>query len=215
MMAFGFTGPHQVAQPLPDILTRDRFTINATMPAGARAEDRSHMLRALLIDRFKLRYHVEHVAVDGFALTMARQDRALGPQLHRSAVDCPQRLAARARKEEPPPLPAGAKECAPPHGGPGSISITSMPIDLLRTMLSGHLGSPVADETGLSGAFDADLRYALPAGRTASANELPPAVDGEPSIFTAVQEQLGLRLVRRKVPVDRLVIDHAESPDPD
>ena len=58
--------PYQVAGPLPDLMTREKFTINALMPAGAPVSDRALMVRALLVDRFKLRYHVERSDTDEF-----------------------------------------------------------------------------------------------------------------------------------------------------
>lgn len=214
-LAFGLEGPHQIAQPLPDLLTRERFTINAVMPAGAPAADRSRMLRALLIDRFKLRYHVERSEADGFTLTLARRDRALGPNLRPNAVDCSQRLATRLQGQTLPPQPAGTADCAPPQIGPGSITLGGMSLQLLVGILSRQIGAPVVDQTGLTGTFDVELRYSLPA-RGPVAPDVPPSiVDDTPSIFTAVQEQLGLRLSRTRVPVDRLVIDHIERPEPD
>ena len=69
------------------------------------------MLRALLIDRFKLRYHIEHGVTDGYTLTLARADGRLGPKLRASAVDCAARLAAAAQKQPVPPLPPGATAC--------------------------------------------------------------------------------------------------------
>ena len=73
---------------LPDLILRDRFSINARMPAGAAPADLALMMRALLIDRFKLRYHVDRKEEDGYVLTLARRDgrlesRSRKPQRHR------------------------------------------------------------------------------------------------------------------------------------
>jgi uncharacterized protein (TIGR03435 family) len=208
--------PYQVAMPLPDLITRERFTINAQAPAGTAPADRGLMVRALLIDRFKLRYHIDRGETDGYALTVARRDGRLGSSLRPSTVDCQSRLAARARKEDVPPLPDGAAECGV-RNGPGSIDFGGMPIDALITMLSNQAGAPVVNHTGLSGNFDAKLRFALGSAGPPPPNAPPPsaAIDDAPSLFTAVQEQLGLKLTPAKAPLDRLVIDHIEPPDPD
>jgi uncharacterized protein (TIGR03435 family) len=209
-MAFGVS-PYQVAGPLPDFLTRERFTINASMPAGAPVSDRALMVRALLVDRFKLRYHVERRDTDGFALTIARRDGTLGSQLRPSTADCAARMAARTRNEPPAPMPPGAAECGV-RNGPGLIQFGGMPVQSLVTMLSNQVGKPVVDQTQLPGSFDVDLRFASVGPRPE--NSLAP-VDEATSLFTAVQEQLGLKLTPARVPMDRLVVDHVERPDPD
>ena len=215
MLAFDVR-PYQVAMPLPDLITRERFTINAKMPPEAALLDLRLMVRALLIDRFKLRYHVDRSETDGYALTVARRDGRLGPSLRASTVDCQKRLAARAGKQDLPPLPDGAAECGV-RNGPGSIDFGGMPIDMLINMLSNQAGAPVVNQTGLTGNFDAKLRFALASAGPPPPNAPPPsaAIDDAPSLFTAVQEQLGLKLTPAKAPLDRLVIDHIERPDPD
>jgi len=214
-MAFGLQ-PYQLGSPLPDLIQFERFSIAARMPDGAAPADRGLMVRALLIDRFKLRYHIERREEDGYVLTMARRDGRLGPKLRASSADCPARLAALRQKQEPPPLPPGAAECGV-RNGPGVINFGGMPISMLPGMLSNQTGKQVIDQTGLSGNFDVDLRFSLGSvgpPRTRPDGQ-PPAPDDAPSIFTAVQEQLGLKLEPGKAPVDRLVIDHIERPDPD
>jgi uncharacterized protein (TIGR03435 family) len=213
-MAFGVR-PYQVAGPLPDLITRERFTINAQMPAGATGPERALMVRALLIDRFKLRYHIDHGETDGYALILARRDGRLGPALHASAVDCQTRLAAQARNEAVAPLPEGTAACGV-RNGRGLIDFGGMPMASLITMLSTQAGAPVVDNTGLSGNFDVKLQFSAGSAGPPAPNAPPPSpVDDTPSLFTAVQEQLGLRLTPTRVPLDRLVIDYIERPDPD
>lgn len=103
---------YQLAGPLPDLVTREPFTIDARMPAVSTAAELRLMLRSLLIDRFKLRVHVESREQDAYALTLARGDGRLGPQLRPSRVDCPARMEAQRRNEPLPPLPEGSKPCA-------------------------------------------------------------------------------------------------------
>ena len=215
MMAFNVR-PYQIATPLPDLITRERFTINAQSPAGATGPERMLMVRALLIDRFKLRYHVDRSETNGYVLTVARRDGRLGPTLRPSAVDCPARQAAQARKEPVAPLPDGAAACGV-RNGRGLIEFGGMPVEALISMLSTQAGAPVVDNTGLSGNFDVKLQFSPGSAGPPPPNAPPPssAVDDAPSLFTAVQEQLGLKLTPAKVPLDRLVIDHIERPDPD
>jgi uncharacterized protein (TIGR03435 family) len=86
----------------------------------------------------------------------------------------------------------------------------------LALNLSPRLGRMVLDRTGLNGSFDLDLVWTPVAPADASANGVPTAsVDVGPSIFTALQEQLGLKVESTKGPVDVLVIDHIERPTPD
>jgi uncharacterized protein (TIGR03435 family) len=215
LMAFG-ARPYQIADPLPELIARERFTINAQAPAGTSNADRMLMVRALLIDRFKLRYHIDRNEANGYALTVARRDGRLGPTLRASRVDCQERMAAEARKEPLAPLPDGAAACGV-RNSRGSIDFGGMPIDMLITMLSTQAGAPVVNQTGLSGNFDVKLRFAVGSAGPPASDATPPssAVDDAPSLFTAVQEQLGLKLTPAKVPLDRLVIDHIERPDPD
>jgi uncharacterized protein (TIGR03435 family) len=173
------------------------------------------MVRALLIDRFKLRYHIERREEDGYALRLARRDARFGPNLHASTVDCPARRAARSENRDVPPLPAGALECGMRNAA-GVINFGGVPMSVFVEMLSNQTGRQVVDRTGLSGNYDVDLRFSVDSQRPrGSADRQPPAPDDAPSIFTAVQEQLGLKLEPGRAPVDRLIIDHIERPDPD
>jgi uncharacterized protein (TIGR03435 family) len=87
----------------------------------------------------------------------------------------------------------------------------------LITMLSTQAGAPVVDNTGLSGNFDVKLQFSPGSAGAPAPNAAPssPAADDAPSLFTAVREQLGLKLTPTRVPLDRLIIDHIERPDPD
>jgi uncharacterized protein (TIGR03435 family) len=213
-MAFGVR-PYQLGT-LPDLIQRDRFSINARIADGTAPADAQLMVRALLIDRFKLHYHVERKEEDGYVLMLARRDGRLGPKLHGSSVDCQARLAAQRQKQELPPQPPGTVECGI-RNGPGVINFGGMPFSLLVQMVSNQSGKQVVDGTGLTGNFDVELRWSLEstgAPRVNAGGEAPAPGDA-PSIFTAVQEQLGLRLQPGKAPIDHLVIDHIERPDPD
>jgi uncharacterized protein (TIGR03435 family) len=214
MMAFNLRGFYQLG-PLPDLVRRERFTIDARMADGAPRADVPLMVRALLIDRFKLKYHVERKEEEGYALTLARHDGRLGPKLRASTVDCPARLSARQRNQDVPPLPAGALECGMRNAA-GVINFGGVAMSVFVQMLSNQTGRQVVDQTGLSGNYDVDLRFSPDSPRPrASADSQPPAPDEAISIFTAIQEQLGLKLEPARAPVDHLIIDHIERPDPD
>jgi uncharacterized protein (TIGR03435 family) len=95
--------------------------------------------------------------------------------------------------------------------GPGGVRGAAAPISNLTGLLSQQLGRTVIDRTGLTGKYDFVLKWTPDtAYHVESDNDGPP--DG-PSLFTAVQEQLGLRLESAKAPVEFLVIDHVEKPD--
>lgn len=196
--------PSQLTGQVPNAAVQERFTVEGRMPVTTTTTDLKLMLRALLIDRFKLRVHVESREQDAYALMLARRDGQLGPRLQPSRVDCRARTEAQARNQPVPPLPTGSKPCAF-NAGPGSLTMAGWPITTLMAVL-GQAGRPVIDNTGLPGTFDVELRWAPDAGAAAG---------DAPSLFTAVQEQLGLKLEPARTTVDYLVIDHVERPSPD
>jgi uncharacterized protein (TIGR03435 family) len=102
---------------------------------------------------------------------------------------------------------------------PGFVMGGGIQLSQLLTTLSQFVRRTVVDRTGLKGDFDIDLKWTpdqMPAGPPPpGAPPLPPIDPNGPSIFTAVQEQLGLKLESSKDAVDVLVIDHIEAPTPD
>ena len=102
--------------------------------------------------------------------------------------------------------------------GPGQVTGGGMPITQLALMLSQMTQRIVEDRTGLTGNFDIDLTFTperMPQGPPPPGVQLPPIDPNGPSVFTAVQEQLGLKLESTRGPVEVLVIDHVERPTPD
>ena len=177
------------------------------------------MLRSLLAERFKLAIHQEKRELPAYALLLARSDGRLGPQLSSSSVDCAKLAAERGRGGPPPPLPAADR---PPCGmrvSPGMIVGGGFPLSQLVTSLSQFVRRTVVDRTGLKGNFDIELKWTpdqMPSGTPPPGGPPLPAIDPNgPSIFTALQEQLGLKLESTKDAIDVLVIDHIELPSPD
>ena len=195
------------------------FDITATFPVDPpRSEDdRRAMLRTLLAERFGLKTHREKREVPIYALVMARRDGALGPQLVRSTIDCEQWIA-----EKRPQIGAGSSSPVAPGGKRPVcqmlttrrfISAGTQTMQQLADVLQVLSGRPVANRTGLAGTFDFDLQWTSgPVAPAPGAN--PPADDG-PSIFAALQEQLGLRLESGRDTFDVVVVDAVQRPTPD
>ena len=118
-------------------------------------------------------------------------------------------LAEKTPRSGPPPCSFGATA--------GRLIGTGVTLTMFANVLSGFVGRNVVDRTGLNGSFDMELTY-----DPASAAKAPPGTpagpttrdDTAPSIFTALQEQLGLKLESTRGAVDVLVIDAAERPTP-
>jgi uncharacterized protein (TIGR03435 family) len=187
----------------------DRFDVNAKAAAPASREQLQLMLRTLLADRFKLVVHTETRVEPVYALVLARRDGSLGPGLHSATTDCATLRAAAAATG---PL-RGAGPCG--LGGlPGNMHVRGLGIEQLAGMLQRDAGRRVVNKTGLTGNFDWDLAWTPQAfQQTPFDRERFPSIDPDgPSIFTAIEEQLGLKLQPDKDEGEVLVIDHVEQP---
>jgi uncharacterized protein (TIGR03435 family) len=209
----------------PGWLDSDRFDIVAKSDANLAPVQTRVMLRALLAERFKLSVHTETRDLPRYALVLARADGKLGPQLRRTGADCtqaPEWLGIGPPPVRAPPLRGsprsfgGAGEDAPCRSvGPGSggaIRFRGITLEAFAKFLAMPVRRPVIDRTGLSGDFDIELEMTAELGPPPPPPGLPDQVDraSAPSIFTALQEQLGLRLDSQRGPVDVLVIDRVE-----
>lgn len=203
---------------LPNWAVSERFDIEATVGESERdrASDpseayarRRDMLRTMLVERFGLRIRQAPVDSQGYALRV-EANRGPGPQLRGSSGDCEDDAAARPRP--PGPRDVSASECFIRSPASGSIIGRGVTIGRLASALSASLGVVVLDETGMQGLHDFQLSWApepLADGVDVSAPSSLPT-----SVFTAVREQLGLRLEPRTVPEGSIVIERLERPTP-
>lgn len=197
---------------LPKWTETEAYDIIATGGlARATLDDRRTMKVALLAERFSFRGRVEMRDRPAFDLVKARGDGRLGPGLVPYEVDCHTvALAARdaATNGAPPPPESVGTECSVRVGRGGVVG--AMPIWLLASALRSAAGREVVDKTGITGTFRVNLTFAQPATAGADA----PTADTLPSIFTALQEQLGLRLEPSRAPMRVLVVERIERPTP-
>jgi uncharacterized protein (TIGR03435 family) len=188
----------------------DRFDVNAKADVPSSREQLQAMMRSLLADRFKLTAHTEPRETPIFALVLARRDGKLGPKLHPATTDC-QTLRQRT-KIRPGVDPCGRLG----EVGLGVMMARGLTLDALG-MLKFDVDRLVENKTGLSGIFDWDLTWTPQVFLQRSFDrDRFPAIDPDgPSIFTALQEQLGLKLEAQKGSTSVLVIDHIEHPTAD
>jgi uncharacterized protein (TIGR03435 family) len=194
----------------PAWLNKERWDISANGGPNS-PDDVLIALQQLLTDRFALGVHRETQQLPIFALVLARSDGRLGPQLKRSPVDC---AAMKAEAAKTGVIPPDAPRLCNVQGRVGSIRMGGSPLSEFIPILSERLQRTVVDRTGLTGPFDLTLTYTPDPSQIAPGALAPgdqPTLDPNgPSIFTALQEQLGLKLEATRAPVEVLVIDHAE-----
>ena len=209
----------------PDWIDTERYTVTGKMADGTQAA-LFVMIENLLKDRFKLVTHRETRELPVYNLVLARGDRRPGPAFKESPAPCVAELTERfeaVRRGEP--LPRTPTDCMRVQLGLDTVGMTGTPIGTLANSLTQLVGRPVIDRTGLTSFYDLTLKWALdtsgnptpfglPAGVMPQAPP-PPADPDAPNIFTAVQEQLGLKLEAGRGPVEVVVIDRLEKPTPD
>ena len=214
--------PDWVSTERYDIIAKGEGEFGPPAPGGGLGRQQL-MLQSLLEERFKLKPRRETRQLPIYALVLARQNGKLGPALKPSAIDCQALAAARKQGAAPPDPPkAGERPQCGTHMGFGRIA-GGMPMTSLARLMSDVVQRSVIDSTGLAGDFDLELswtpdqlpsRPGMPADQPFRMNGVVIDPNG-PSIFTAVQEQLGLKLDATRGPVEVLVIDHIERPTPD
>ena len=202
-----FTGRNRI-EGGPEWLNSTRFDIEARWAGNPTTEERWSMVRAMLADRFGLVTHIEKREMSVYSLTVTKPAPRRG--LRASKAVCP------TTSGPPPPPPPGAKpsNCGV-HLGPEGLTGDGASMWQLASVLGNlpSVGRPVVDRTGLPGLYDFTVAYtrAAPPSPTSAG---PPQLGDGPSIFTALEEQLGLELEATRAPVDLLIIDRAAMPRP-
>jgi uncharacterized protein (TIGR03435 family) len=178
----------------PEWMSTERFDIEAKPDADTPLTELGPMLRALLVDRFKLAVHNEQRELPVFALVSLRGNGQGAPGLRDTA--CPVSLEVDLSRPQ-------TERCANVSQGRGRLTLRGMPLAQQLLFLGPAVNRTIVDKTMLDGRYDIDLTWTPELSATA-----PDAV----SVFTALQEQLGLKLESAQGPVDVLVIDHVERP---
>jgi uncharacterized protein (TIGR03435 family) len=142
------------------------------------------MVQSLLADRFQLALHRDQKEMRVYLLVPA--GNGVTPKRTGDAVDRETSM----------------------HDGKGFLAATKIDMPMLARDLSGEVGIPVLDRSNLSGVYDIRLEW------NPDEDTSEPAADTKASIFTALQEQLGLKLETGRAPVDVLIVDHAEKASP-
>jgi uncharacterized protein (TIGR03435 family) len=206
--------PEYLISGAPDWIRSERFDIEARAPANviptgltarARTDFTRRMIQSMLADRFKLAVHRETKEMPIYELTVSKD----GPKLRKAQNNaCSDGQACHAWGPGNP----GMRE-----GFPG----TSVDMDDLVDMLMGYTDRPIVNKTNIQGLFDIRLQWnPLPLTQQAATprDDVPRErvvnadVSSLPDLFTAVQEQLGLKLESRRGPIETIVIDHVERP---
>jgi uncharacterized protein (TIGR03435 family) len=205
----------------PSWINSERYDIDAKeedslveelqkLPPDQRAEQIRLRVQSLLADRFKLTLHRETKELPVYALVIAKN----GPKLQE----------AKSGDTYPKGMKGldGRAHAGMMRMGRGQLTGQAIPLASLVHMLSQQLGRTVLDKTGLKGNYDFALQWTPdqsqpamlmgPEGGKPGTDNAPPPESSGPSLFTAIQEQLGLKLESQKGPVEILVIDHVEKP---
>ena len=207
----------------PGWVNQTAFAVEGVASEVATPRQLRLMLQTLLEERFALKVRTEITSVDMLTLVIARNDGALGPKAKTWSGACPGVMPAlylQAQRRPLQNLPASEAidptmaEC-PSGYRAGGISLDGVTMATVAEVLSlpparPALGALVSDQTGLTGRYTMELDYPFPQQRPADA--AAPADFGLPSLFTAVQEQWGLRLVRGKGPFRLVTVESAQLP---
>lgn len=199
-----------------DVVAQAEGTLSPTPPGGPPGQAQL-MMQRLLEERFRLSVHTEARAMPVYALALVRSDGRLGPRIRRADRDCLALMTAAPGgvPVAPPQLPDGRPACGARRDGAGRVLAGGADMRMLASqLLAGQVDRLVIDRTGLQGAYDFDLEYALDATERGGALSPDPAtvVADRPSLFTALEEQLGLTLRPTRAPIDVTVIDRVSPP---
>jgi uncharacterized protein (TIGR03435 family) len=183
MWAYGLKA-YQISGP--SWIAEEWYDVNAKAAEPASEERMRAMLQSLLAQRFSLVSHVDTRSLPIYLMAVAKNGPKIKPV---ESEDTPKYF--------------------PQRRGLRAVHIT---MQMLAERLSDKLDRPVTDTTGLRGAYDIKLEWAPDETVSTSPDPAAVAVDLGPAIFTAIQEQLGLKLEPAKGPVEMFVIDRIERP---
>jgi uncharacterized protein (TIGR03435 family) len=185
LWAYGIADDRDNALNGPDWLPTEHFDIQATFATDANVDNVRRMTQNLLADRFKLALNSVTTERKVYALVIAKN----GPKIH-PVDDDGQRTTSSAS---------------------GRLEAHKIAMTKLADLLTRILDRPVVDSTGLAGVFDFNLQWSPDeTQRIASVEDIGAEVGSVPSLFSALQEQLGLKLESRNQPTKVLVVDHVE-----
>jgi uncharacterized protein (TIGR03435 family) len=190
----------------PEWVRTQYFEIEARPGREVSRQESGAMLRQLLADRFRLMVRGQSTELQAHVLEMARPDARLGPGIRRTEGEC-------IKVSSPPMSQRELRAAQPvPCGFASSGGFTAgggVPVTMLLASLSLALGTDVVDRTGLSGSFD----FYIPTPRSGTSPAITPDAN-EMSVFTIVEEHLGMRLRREQVATGTLMIERVEQPAP-
>ena len=206
-------GPSWISSEKYDIEAKEPDSVVQELeklPPDQRSKLLRSMLQSLLADRFKLKLNHETRELPAYALVVAKN----GPKIHEAKPGDTYPNGIKG--------PDGQGHAQMMRMGPGQLTGQGLPMLGLVHLLSQQLGRDVLDQTGLKGNYDFTLTWTPeqgemmmprgPEGGNPGAESAPAPDSSGPSIFTAIQEQLGLKLESTKGPVEVLVVDHVERP---
>jgi len=202
LIAIGYEVDYaQIVSKTP--LDRDRYDVDAKLPAGASKADFRAMIRGLLAERFHFKAHTDSKEFPGFEMIVAKGGSKLGKQPAQSPQGFPQM---------PPNGPGMAANFSMSGGYTvvrmrGQQQTTTDLASALKRLSGGDPTSFIVDKTGIDGKFDLTLEFAR---ERPGAQEAPPEPASAPSLFTAVQQQLGLQLISKKVTMPIVVVESVE-----
>ena len=188
MLKMSYGVQNKQIESAPDWVSTERWDVQgeADMPGKPSLKQYQGLVRKLLAERFGLKTHTETREMAVCAITVAKG----GPKMSASAGD-PNGLMSENDRE---------------NGGQRMIRMSNSTMADFALLMKFFLDRPVVDQTGLSGRYDFQLQYTFDESRA------PTDGTASPSLFTAIQEQMGLKLDPVKAPMDVMVIDKVERP---
>jgi bla regulator protein blaR1 len=198
LIAFAYDVQRNQIVDGPKWMFSDKFDIAAQpdVPGSPNTQQVHTMIEKLLADRFQLKFHRDRKEMSAYVLTVAKN----GPKLEKSQSD-----------------PNGLPDLSFP--APGVFAVRNATMDEVASVMQRTVfDRPVVNATGLQGKWDFQLDWTPDESQFQGVGiKVPPpsdAADAPPPLFTAIQEQIGLKLEAGKAPVPVLVIDHVEPPSP-